>query len=145
MNLDMGWFSVFWVKKLFISVQNTFCPGRFFVRFKDEHIFLSSARYFVTFWLFTLNICNQEEVIKNFILFKIVNVHPNQHSVIPPKKIWHNYCFQFLFGRLYKYPGEMKNKGCAKFWGTNKVHYGKRGSGVTVLRKRDEIREVRLL
>ena len=63
----------------------------------------------------------------------------------PQKKIFHHYFFQFLSGRLYKYPGEVKNKGCAKFWGANKVHYGKRGSGVTVLRKRDEIREVRLL
>ena len=67
------------------------------------------------------------------------------HLIYLPAKILHNYCFQFLLGRLYKYPGEVKNKGCAKFWGANKVHYGKRGSGVTVLRKRDEIREVRLL
>ena len=54
----------------------------------------------------------------------------------------HKYCFQFLLGRLY-YPGETKNKGYEKFWEANKVHYGKCGSGVKVLRKRDEIGEVR--
>ena len=34
------------------------------------------------------------------------------------------HCFQFLLGRLW-YPGEIKNKGYAKFWGANKVHYGR--------------------
>ena len=32
------------------------------------------------------------------------------------RKILHKHCFQFLLGRLW-YPGEMKNKGYAKFWG----------------------------
>ena len=42
--------------------------------------------------------------------------------------ILHKHCFQFLLGRLaatVAYPGEMKNKGYAKFWGSNKVHYGR--------------------
>ena len=37
----------------------------------------------------------------------------------------------------------MKNKGYEKFGEANKVHYGKCESGVKVLRKRDEIGEVR--
>ena len=45
-----------------------------------------------------------------------------------PFKILHKHCFQFLLGRLY-YPGELKNKGYAKFWGANKVHYGRCASG----------------
>ena len=32
-----------------------------------------------------------------------------------------------------QYPGEMKNKGYAKFWGANKVHYGRRPSGILPL------------
>ena len=35
---------------------------------------------------------------------------------ISPIKILHKHCFQFLLGRL-QYPGEMKNKGYAKFGG----------------------------
>ena len=54
---------------------------------------------------------------------------------ISPIKILHKHCFQFLLGQL-QYPGEMKNKGYAKFgggWGgANEVHYGKCGSGILV-------------
>ena len=41
----------------------------------------------------------------------------------PPQKILRKNCFQFLLGQL-SYTGKMKNKGYAKCWGTNKVHYG---------------------
>ena len=47
---------------------------------------------------------------------------------LPPKSL-HNYCFQILLGRL-QYPGGMKKKGHAKFWGGSKVHYGRYASGV---------------
>ena len=50
------------------------------------------------------------------------SMFPIMHLICPRK------CFQFLLGRL-QYPGEMKNKGYAKFWWTHKVHYGKCGSG----------------
>ena len=36
--------------------------------------------------------------------------------------------FKFLLERL-QYPGDMKNKGCAKFWGADKVYYGRSANG----------------
>ena len=41
----------------------------------------------------------------------------------PPPQILHKHCFKLLLGRL-QYPGEMKNKGCAKFGGTNRCIVG---------------------
>ena len=41
----------------------------------------------------------------------------------PPKKKWHNHCFQFLQG-ITVIPREIKDDGYIKFWGVNKVHYG---------------------
>ena len=43
--------------------------------------------------------------------------------LICPPQILHEHFFQFLLGQLL-YPGEMENKGYAKFWGSNMVHYG---------------------
>ena len=62
------------------------------------------------------------------------HISHNAPYLIPPPphtQILHKHCLQFLLGRLY-YPGEMKNKGFAKFGRgrANKVHYEKCGSGV---------------
>ena len=40
--------------------------------------------------------------------------HLSHNAPSFPKKILHKQCFQFLLGRLYD-PGEMKNRGYAKF------------------------------
>ena len=47
----------------------------------------------------------------------------------PPKKILHNLCFSFLLG-ITAVQREIENNAYAKFWGANKVHYGKCESGV---------------
>ena len=47
---------------------------------------------------------------------------PIMHLICPPK-----FCISIVFNFSWDgciCPGEMKNKGYAKFWGTNKVHYG---------------------
>ena len=44
----------------------------------------------------------------------------------PPPQILHNLCFLFLLA----VPREIENNAYAKFWGANKVHYGKCGSDV---------------
>ena len=44
---------------------------------------------------------------------------------------WYKHCLQFLLGRS-QYPKEIKNKGYAKLWGANKVHYGRCASGVSL-------------
>ena len=44
----------------------------------------------------------------------------------------HNLCFSFLLG-ITAVLRDIENNACAKFWGANKVHYGKCGSGVYLL------------
>ena len=46
----------------------------------------------------------------------IPHLHKSHDAPYLPPKILQKHCFQFLLGRLY-YPGEMKNKGYAKFEG----------------------------
>ena len=46
-----------------------------------------------------------------------------------PQKILHNLCFSFLLG-IKAVQREIENNAYAKFWGANKVHYGKCESGV---------------
>ena len=48
---------------------------------------------------------------------------PIMHLKLPPK-ILHNLCFSFLLG-ITAVPREIDNHSDAKFWGTNKMHYGK--------------------
>ena len=49
--------------------------------------------------------------------------------LICPPKILHNLCFSFLLG-ITAFPREMENNAYAKFWGANKVHFGRCTSGV---------------
>ena len=56
-------------------------------------------------------------------------LHISHNAPYLPPKILQKHCFQFPLRRLL-YPGEMKNKGYAIFYGANKVHYRKCGSGV---------------
>ena len=50
------------------------------------------------------------------------------HLICPPK-ILHNLCFSFLLG-ITVVLREIENNAYAKFWGVNKVHYGRCTSGV---------------
>ena len=49
-----------------------------------------------------------------------------------PPQILHNLCFSFLLG-IKAVTSETENNTYAKFWGTNKVHYGKCGNGIYFL------------
>ena len=51
---------------------------------------------------------------------------------LPKKKILHNLCSSFLLG-ITAVQREIQNNAYAKFWGANKVHYGKCESGVWLL------------
>ena len=57
---------------------------------------------------------------------------------LPPRTHWrmlgdlHNLCFSFLLG-ITAVLRDIENNAYAKFWGANKVHYGKCGSGVYLL------------
>ena len=44
----------------------------------------------------------------------------------------HNLCFSFLLG-ITAVLRDIENNAYAKFWGANKVHYGRCGSGVYLL------------
>ena len=59
----------------------------------------------------------------------IRHLHISHNTPCLPPKILHKHCFQFLVGRL-KHPGELKNRGYAKFWGeANKVYCGRYANG----------------
>ena len=49
-------------------------------------------------------------------------------KLAPPPQILHNLCFSFLLG-ITADPREIENSAHAKFWGVNKVHYGRCASG----------------
>ena len=53
----------------------------------------------------------------------------SQFKECPPPGQWSGICFSFLLG-ITADPKELENNAYAKFWGANKVHYGKCGSGV---------------
>ena len=61
----------------------------------------------------------------------IRHLHISHHAPYLPPKILHNLCFSFLVG-FTAFPGETENNAYAKFWGTNKVHYGRCASSVLV-------------
>ena len=53
----------------------------------------------------------------------IRHLHISHDAPYLPPKILHKRCFQFPLGPL-EYPGEMKNKGYAKFWGQIRCFMG---------------------
>ena len=54
---------------------------------------------------------------------------PTPPPPAPKKKILHNLCFSFLLG-IATVPKGIENNAYEKFWGANKVHYGRCANGV---------------
>ena len=65
------------------------------------------------------------------MIIRHFHISHNGTYLFPPlqKKILHNLCFSFLLG-ITAVQREIENNAYAKFWGANKVHYGKCESGV---------------
>ena len=67
------------------------------------------------------------------MIIRHFHISHNATYLFPPppkkKKILHNLCFSFLLG-ITAVQREIENNAYAKFWGANKVHYGKCESGV---------------
>ena len=89
------------------------------------------------FWIFyftsrlTLHECVVNVCIRWFLLrnWTIRRLHTSNNTPCLPPKILHKHCFQFPLGRL-KHPGELKNRGYAKFGGeANKVYCGRCANG----------------
>ena len=55
---------------------------------------------------------------------KIRHLHISHKAPYLPTEILHNLCFPFLPG-IKAVPREIENDAYAKFWGANKVHYGR--------------------
>ena len=73
---------------------------------------------------------NQELVVFTYTpLTRISHNLPYFPSPTLPKKKLHNLCFSVLLG-ITAVPREIENNACAKFWGANKVDYGRCASGV---------------
>ena len=66
------------------------------------------------------------------LIIRHFHIPHNTHCLPPsppsPPKILHNLCFPFLLG-ITVVPRETEDNAYAKFWGTNKVHYGGCGNG----------------
>ena len=65
-------------------------------------------------------------------LFQVSGISHNvpHLSPPPPPQILYIPCFSFLLGILRPSQDKLKTMLMRKFWGANKVHYGKCGSGV---------------
>ena len=57
------------------------------------------------------------------ISFRIHHFHIDHNASCLPPKILDSHCLQFLLG-ISVVPKSIKENGCAKFGGVNKVHYG---------------------
>ena len=73
------------------------------------------------------------QVVLGWLGNSICHLHISHNALHLPPKILYKRCLQFLLEQLY-YPGEMKNKGDAKFWGANKAHYGRHASSIYLFR-----------
>ena len=58
----------------------------------------------------------------------IRHLHISHNARYLSPKIWHILCFSFLLG-IIAFPRKIENNAYAKFWGLNKVHYGRCASG----------------
>ena len=78
---------------------------------------------------YSLTCIKQKKIAKKHDLrCKVAHLHISHNTACLPPKILHKHCLQFLLGPLL-YPGETKNKGYAKFWGADKVYYGRCANG----------------
>ena len=59
----------------------------------------------------------------------IRNFHISHNAPYLPPKILHNLCFSFLLG-ITAVPRKIQSNAYAKFWGGNKVYYGKSASDI---------------
>ena len=75
----------------------------------------------------------QVRLCSNFKLF-ICHFHISHNTPYLPPKILRKLCFSFLLG-ITAAPREIENNAYAKFWGANKVHYGKCGNSVIPTKK----------
>ena len=58
----------------------------------------------------------------------IRHVQISHNTPFLPPQILHNLCFLFLLG-VTAVPREIENNAYAKFWGANRVHFGRYASG----------------
>ena len=61
----------------------------------------------------------------------IHHLHISHNASYLPPRILHNLCFSYLLG-ITAVPREIENNAYAKFWGANKMHYGRCASGVCI-------------
>ena len=70
-----------------------------------------------------------ERVLSGDSGFPIRHLHISHNTpCLPLPKILHNLCFSVLLG-VSAVPREIKNNAYAKFWGANKVYYGRCANG----------------
>ena len=73
-----------------------------------------------------LNVTNNEKN-NHYADIMIRNFHISHNAPYLPPQILHNLCFSFLLG-ITAVPRKIQNNAYAKFWGENKVYYGRSAS-----------------
>ena len=69
-----------------------------------------------------------ERTQRYFTLIHIGHLHISRNAPCLPPKILYKHCLLFLLG-LQQYPREIEDNVYAKFWGANKVYYGRCANG----------------
>ena len=80
----------------------------------------------------TMAMTTSKGLINKITTLHIRHLHIAHNASYLPPKILHNLCFSFLLD-ITAVPTEIENNAYAKFWGANKVHYGRCASGVCKL------------
>ena len=117
-NICCGHKKCFWFLSETICVRNKcfpVCPCA-------QHLLRTQKMFLI----FVRNILCPQQMFPH--LRGIHHFHIFHNTPCLPPKIVHKYCFQFLLGWLYVLR-EIENNAYAKFWGANKVYYGRCESG----------------
>ena len=71
---------------------------------------------------------------------KIRRLYISHNAPYLAPQILHNLCVSFLLG-ITTVPREIENNANAKFWGANKVHYGRCASGVYLFLEKQQFNQ----
>ena len=82
----------------------------------------------------TFNTLQNNQILRSVLeitihLSNLRHLHISHNAPYLRPKILHNLCFSFLLG-ITAIPREIENNAYTKFWGANKVHFGRHASGV---------------
>ena len=81
--------------------------------------------------IMAMTMATSKGLINKITTLHICHLEISHNASYLPPKILHNLCYSFLLD-ITAVPTEIENNAYAKFWGANKVHYGRCASGVCI-------------